>query len=311
MKALKYIQPLMNALAAFECAGRTGSFTRSAEELGTSQPAVSRHIANLEDHLGVPLFERQHNRIRLTESGRALHEAVSLGLGHIQSVFQEIRRDREAKLLTIGCSYGLAHLYLMPYFHAMQEAFPGHEVRLITTDSYLDLDMSDVDYSIRFGTGQWPGKVAEPLFFENVFPVCAPEFLDRYPFLTEPDGWRRLVECPLLHLDAGGRGWLVWESWLERSGATPMTGNAQVERSRMFLQYPFLLQAAVEGRGVALGWSHMVENYLESGRLVRIGDVTVETERGYYLVGSHMRAGDPDMQILHGILTGGGDRLGA
>ena len=304
MKALKYIQPLMNALAAFECAGRTGSFTRSAEELGTSQPAVSRHIANLEDHLGVALFERRHNRIRLTDEGKALHEAVSLGLGHIQSVFQEIRRlPEEGKVLTIGCSYGLAHMYLMPYFQAVQQAFPEHEVRLITTDSYADLDRGGADYSIRFGTGQWPGRSSASLFREHVFPVCAPGFLEENPALGNPDGWRDLVDYPLLHLDAGGRGWLVWESWLEKAGARPFPAGTRVGRTGMFLQYPFLLQAAIEGKGVALGWSHMVDPYMQSGQLVRVGTQSVKTERGYYLVAA--KNADPEkLERLQSILTG-------
>ncbi|RED46184.1 LysR substrate-binding domain-containing protein [Aestuariispira insulae] len=295
----------MNALAVFECAGRTGSFTRAAEELGTSQPAVSRHIANLEDHLGVALFDRHHNRIVLSPEGCALHEAVALGLGHIQSVFQEIRRSPyQIRTLTIGCSYGLAHLYLMPYFAAIQEAFPAHEVRLITTDSYADLERSDADYSIRYGTGQWPGRAAVSLFRENVFPVCAPEFLSRHPGLKDPQAWRDLADYPLLHLDAGQRGWLVWESWLEQAGARPLPPGKRVSRSELYLQYPFLLQAAMEGRGVALGWSNMVDRYLENGQLVRIGRQSVETERGYFLVSAGDSPEDHDLVRLQTILMG-------
>lgn len=300
MNNLRDLQPLMNALAAFECAGRHGSFTKAAKELGTSQPAVSRHIANLEDHLNSALFERRHNRIRLTPPGQRLYDAVNLGLSHIQSVFQEIRRARQDRSLSIGCSYDLAHLYVMPRFATLQDAFEDREVRIVTTNSYRELDGAGVDYSIRFGAGHWPEMTAVKLFDEVVFPICAPAFLDRHPELGEPDGWRHLPEVPLLHLDEGGLGWLTWEDWLSRMDLPSAPGRS--DRKTLLRHYTFLLQAVIEGRGVGLGWETQVGPALEAGQVEKIGPEVV-TGRAYYLVCQEGRQDAAITDALQSILA--------
>lgn len=300
MKTLRDLQPLMNALAAFECAGRHGSFTTAAKELGTSQPAVSRHIANLEDHLNSALFERHHNRIELTPAGQRFYDAVNLGLSHIQAVFQEIRRTRQDRALSIGCSYDLAHLYVMPRFAALQDAFEDREIRIVTTNSYRELDRADVDYSIRFGTGHWPGMAAVKLFDEVVFPICSPAFLDGHPALKSDEGWHALPEMPLLHLDEGGQGWLTWEDWLTRMGLP--SGRGRSSHKSMLRHYTFLLQAVTEGRGVGLGWGTQIGPALEAGQVVRVGP-EIRTGRGYYLVCGERRGDSPETAVLQTVLA--------
>ena len=103
----------LNHLAAFEAAVDAGSFTKAAKELGTTQPSVSRHIAALETLLEVQLFTRLHHRVELTDAGLELYDAVKLGLGHIRQAANRIARPKRPATLSVGCTYGFAHLWLM------------------------------------------------------------------------------------------------------------------------------------------------------------------------------------------------------
>lgn len=279
MKSLRQLLPSANALVVFESAARLASFTRAAEELGISQPAVSRHVANLEDFVGRSLFERQHNRLVLTSVGIGLRDALSLGLGHVATALEAARDVPGPQELRIACNFGVAYTWLMPRFSRLREVLSEWSPRLITSDVALDYDSSDIDISIRFGEGRWPTRQARQIISESVLPVAAFDFATEHGLgATIPAS--DLSPLPLLHFDRGGGGWLTWPLWFEAQGVPYTLKQAPY----YFENYAFLLQAALEGRGIALGWRHLVDSYLDAGTLVAVGPPVDRPKLGYWLV---------------------------
>lgn len=269
----------LNHLVAFENAVDEGSFTRAGESLGTTQPSISRHIAALENLLDVRLFNRLHHRVELTDAGRELYDAVKLGLGHIRQAAERITTQNGSDTLSIGCTYGFAHLWLMPRFSALQKLLPGRELRMITADTRTIFDLQEVDFALRFGKGDWPDGDSRKLFGEQLFPVCSPEFAHRH------FGGRRgvdpssLASAPLIHEREEEYGWLSWRQWLDHH----CVGYEPAENTYYYDNYALTLQAAIEGQGVALAWLHLAEPPLKSGQLVELEGLRVKTDHGYYL----------------------------
>ncbi len=279
IRSLRHSLPPLNALAVFEAAARHRSFTRAAAELNIAQSAVSRHVSNLEADLGVPLFARNGNRLVLTGSGDALAEAIQAGLGRIRDSVEAIRRHhRQGATLTIACSYAMAHDWLMPRFGALRARLPDVQLRLMTADAYLDFDAEDVDLSIRYGNpADWPDCHARKLLEEVIFPVCAPSLLEQYPGLLEeaPDAW---AEAPLLHLTATSQGRVDWHEWFRDLGVAPSM------QGPLFSTYTPMLQEALAGRGIALGWKGIIDPYLASGQLVRVSKRVVTSDQAFFIV---------------------------
>jgi LysR family glycine cleavage system transcriptional activator len=279
--SLRQDLPYLNALAVFEVAARTSNFTAAARELGIAQSAVSRHVANLERYFGLDLFVRSGTRLAVTAEGRSLADAVGTGLGHVRSVLNDLRRARASAVITIACSYDVAYLWLMPRFGALRAEAPDSEIRLITATDYSVFEDASIDLSIRFGhVTDWPDTIAVKLFDEEVFPVCSPAFLAAHPELKDGDP-RRLAALPLLHLDHKDtlRG-VRWRQWFARAGLPVPPAKA----ARSFPNYAGSLFEAISGGGIALGWTHLLGDFMERGLLVRASPLAVETDWGRFAV---------------------------
>jgi len=268
--------PLLNALAVFESAARTQSFTAAANELHIAQSAVSRHVSNLEQYFQLELFRRHGKRIELTSQGRRLADAVRIGLGHIRVVLNELRREKQAKIITIACSYDFAYLWLMPRFGILRAELPDHELRLLASHRYADFDAEDVDVSIRFGQrSDWPDATCIKLFGEEAFPVCSPAFLEANPELRGGSA-AALRKAPLLQAEQRG---INWRTWFTHEDQTPPKPKGPV-----FSNYHGVLYETLAGRGVALGWAHMLGDLLQRGSLVRLTEESIESDSAYFAV---------------------------
>ena len=269
----------LNHIAVFEVAVDQGSFTRAAEALSTTQPSVSRHISALEGLLEVSLFKRLHHRVELTPEGVELYEAVRLGLDHIRRAVEQVASPTVGETLSVGCSYGFAHLWLMPRFSALQKLIPDQDLRMVTSDSRTLFDLNDVDFSLRFGRGDWSDGAAKILFTEELFPVCSPEFAETHFGGSREIDPAMLRDVPLIHEREEEFSWLTWGKWLARHGVEFQS----TDNTYFFDNYAMTLQAAMDGEGVALAWLHLAEQPLKSGQLVELTGLRVSTESGYYL----------------------------
>jgi LysR family transcriptional regulator, glycine cleavage system transcriptional activator len=282
-------------LVAFEAAARHGSFTRAAEELRLSQPAISHAIRALEEQLGVSLFERRHKGVHATEAGAYLREQVAMGLTLVEQALREVRQMSSASQVTLSSSTATATWWLLPRIARFKQAHPEVELRCITSDLDLDIERAGIDLAIEQGyraqgAGEFPRNRRWRFVDEEVFPVCSPRYLERHAERHGAmSGPTSLTRATLLHLEERYRPRLDWTGWLARFGVKPMRGGRQFS----FNDYGVVLQAALEGQGVALGWRHIVAPLLAEGRLVRPVAESVTTDNPIYLIAArsgHLRS---------------------
>ncbi|MFA3919296.1 LysR substrate-binding domain-containing protein [Ruegeria sp. 2012CJ15-1] len=267
----------MTTLAAFEASARLRSFTRAAEELFVTQAAVSRQIKILEQYLGVKLFDRTHRRVELTETGQKFQHAVSVALDLLANSAGAIRVDATPHDLTLGADLSMAHLWLMPRFPEFQAQFPEISVNIIASDSEEDSLKPGVDMALLYGDGNWPGFDTTLLVSEEIYPVCAPDYLKCNPTISDPSDF---LEHTLLDLRGDRWDWVDWHQWFTKK-KIPFSENM---RSLGFNNLPLLVQAACAGQGIALGWDRLLDHQLETGLLVQPLNVSLKTGRGYFLV---------------------------
>lgn len=276
-RIIRPISGSLNALLVLEVVVRHASLSRAAQELGLSQPAVSRHVSTLEDRLGVGLFERNNNQIAPTASALRLADAVSLGFGHLDQVWTEISAPPERQEVTLACTYGFADQWLMPRFSDLRDRLGGAQVRVVTTDQLGDIDLSRLDAAVVWDTSRLPERPFFPLIKSEVFPICSPEFLAAHPETS--DAIESVPPKLFLHFDVGESGFMTWPKWfaLAKRDAPAFRSPAQ------FDAYPFLLQAVEAGHGIGLGWHGLVDQALASGKILRLSPSLSDRDISYFL----------------------------
>src|SRR5262245_32390370 len=203
--------PSLNALKAFEAAARHESFTRAAEELCVTQGAVSHQVKALEEELGIKLFNRERQRLIITEAGREYLTVLRDALDRIALGTERLLQRQKAGVLTVSTSPDFAAKWLVHRLGRFAELHPEIDLRVSATLHHVDFAREDVDVAVRHGDGNWPGLEAVRLSNEELFAVCSPKLLAARPRLKKPAD---LLKLPLLHLDDRR----VWSRWLEAAG---------------------------------------------------------------------------------------------
>jgi LysR family glycine cleavage system transcriptional activator len=277
MAGLRMRLPPANSLVAFEAAARQLNFTRAAKELGVTQAAVSRQIQILESHLGINLFQRTPRALKLTPAGQRLHKSVTMGLEHIAGTAAELKRNGPSADLTVSSSVTFASYWLMSRIAKFRALNPDIELKLVASAPVGDLASAGIDVAVRYGSGRWPGVEAIHLMDNQVFPVCSPDYLAAHNGLKEP---RDLLRGVLLHLVEYDRNWVTWEAWLKSFGVE----EKPRQRGLSFDNYLVLIQAALDGQGIALGGGRLAEDFISRGTLVRPISATLGSDQGFYLL---------------------------
>jgi DNA-binding transcriptional LysR family regulator len=284
----------LQRLAVFEAAARLGSFTRAGAELGMTQPAVTRQIRGLERSLGADLFTRTSNRSQLTELGARLRDHVVAGFEEIESGLDELAEH--AGNFVLAAHPGIAQLMLMPRLEQLNEVLGDLDLRLWLFEGDQELVDGTFDAAIRVGTGSFSGLDSRLLFPEVVVPVAAPSVAEQFD-LSESSSALDVNEAPFVHMDDGDRPWMTWSGWLATFGMTLRRSPGRV----LFHNYPMVLQRALLGHGVALGWRPLIDDYLDGGALVVVGP-EARSSRGYYVTWPSGRP-SPAVQALIGWLA--------
>ena len=283
--------PTLDFLKGFEAAARHLSFTKAASELFVTQSAVSRQIQSLEEQLGVVLFQRRPKDLVLTQAGETLYRTASEVLRQVRDAMERLDAAGRTEALTVTCTVAFASLWLIPRLTAFREQRPGADVRIAADNNLLDLERQRMDVAIRFCTPKLAPDHATRLFGEEIFPVCAPALLrDRARPLKRPEDLGHQV---LLHLeDPGGvQPWSNWVTWLE-----PLPGlEVEATGALRFNQFDQLIQAAVEGQGIALGRSPLVRRLIKQGKLVAPFSRRTVSPRAYYVFMSRDAADRPEV----------------
>jgi LysR family glycine cleavage system transcriptional activator len=273
--------PPLNALRAFEVAARSENFTRAAEELGVSQAAVSQQVKLLETTLGLKLFTRDGKRLVITDAGRQYLTVVRDALERIAVGTSRLLQERPSSILTVSTSPDFGAKWLVHRLGRFASAHPEIDLRISTTTKKIDLITEHVDLAIRHGDGHWPGLDAVALCQERLVAVCSPRLISGGNFITQASD---LLKLPLLRLD----GWTTWSKWFEAAGV-----SASARRGPEFNQASMLIDAAIDGQGVALARTTLAAWDLLHGRLVVPIDVALPLENTYWIVYPKLASGEP------------------
>ncbi|KXO76852.1 MAG: LysR substrate-binding domain-containing protein [Proteobacteria bacterium] len=268
--------PPMNSLIVFEAAARHLSFTRAANELNVTQGAISRQIRQLEEYLGKELFVRANRNIYLTPTGLQYYQTVYSALLEVAKATGEIKKWQGEHQVTVATSNAMAALWLLPKVTAFQQQ-EGIDLRILATDNIFDLHKMDCDIALFYCRVPPVGMNVTTLFPEEVFPVCSPSYLAQF---AENVTAEELFGRTLLYLDDSQKDWITWSEWFESVNYPEVKPKNRVNINN----YPMLLQAAMNGQGVALAWGSLVDEYLDNGTLVRPVETVLRTQANFCML---------------------------
>lgn len=273
--------PPLNGLRAFEAAARSLSFTKAAEELNVTPAAVSQQVKSLEEYFGVALFKRLTRALMLTDSGQLVLPMLQEGFDKLAEADRILRNRRDDRILTVSVAPSFGAKWLVPRLDRFRRAHPDYDIRIDATDAKADFKRDNVDIAMRYGLGEYPGLVSECLLTEVGVPVCSPRLLEgEHPLRTPED----LRHHTLLHIqwkmesDAAPN----WRMWLKAAGVD----DIDPDRGPQFSLESMTIQAAIDGQGVALISTALIEKDIAAGHLVRpfAEEIIQQTKFCYFLV---------------------------
>ena len=254
--------PPLSALQPFDAAARFESFSLAANELGLTQAAISKQVRALEMDLGVMLFERRNRGVFLTNAGRCFAATVSALLLELSTETTRLRGEKTDGEVTLFCQHCEAFYWLMPRLSSFHRRYP--EIELKVSSSIRPLAETELDFDVAIQTSG-RAKASYPLAFtasDDIFPICHSSLLCKDQGMLSLE---EMISLPLLSHNVVPQDWLDWDGWLQEVGFN----RPSAAKPRTFDSYPLVLQAAIAGHGVALGWRRTVERMLEDGTLVR------------------------------------------
>ena len=264
---------LLRNMVTFQAASRAENFTKAAADLGISRVAVSRQIAELEHALGQKLFSRNHRMVALTRNGEAFAKGINPALDAITEALARQRADASNTRLSVTVTSAFATYWLMPRLIDFGASHPDIEVNLVVSDRYIDIEAEGIDVAVRYSPDVLGGPDWCPLIQETIFPVYSPRYAAITPLKTEGD----LRQERLLFLSGRYRTEARWDYWFSERGLDPPE-----ERSGVFVNtYINMLQAAIEGQGIALAGCPLVDRFLADGSLKKI-DAIPSLQRDFY-----------------------------
>lgn len=286
-------------LLIFEAAARLASFSRAAEELGVTQPAVSQAVRRLEVAIGTRLFQRSHRQVALTDAGERLYSEVADGFGRILSTVSQIGRSSRPDHVTLLVSTAFATWWMVPRLSVFRARHPEVDLRLETLDKDLEIAVETTTLAVRRGGGQWQGYASALIAAESLVAVASPAFLAKHGPVRSVSELRGL---PLIHLDEPHRYRPGWRDYFAHFRVAFRDGGEGLRLN----DYALVLQAAMAGEGVAIGWQHICDRPIAQGLLRAAGDWVWETGDGFYLVWSASQAISPDAALVREWITGVG-----
>ncbi len=271
-------------MLVFEVAARNLSFTRAAADLYVTQPAVSRMISRFEGHIGLKLFNRSTSGLTLTDDGLELYESVARGLGGIHQTIEKLQKRQSGdKVITLSASSAFATHWLLPKLHQFTQSNPALDLRFNLTGGEPSKTLNDADITVRLAKHSDNGGNSYQLFREEILVVCSESYLQAHGKLEHSKAG---VSHTLLRY-ANPR--IRWQFLLDELGL----GREKFSNELTFSDYSVLLQAALAGQGLALGWRHIVEDSIEAGRLKIASEQSIITGDSYNL----FVATDPGQQV--------------
>ena len=263
MHKIRRALPSLTALVTFEASARTGSFTIAANQLGVTQAAVSKRISALENDIGSRLFERRNRRIALTDAGELLFATVQTSFDSLADTVEVLQSPKTR--VTIAVSIAFGHFRLLPLLASFRNANPDIDLRVISEDAWSAPDDRHIDLAVRYGMPPFRGMKVIGALPETIVPVCAPNVAKRFNRLTLAELAER-SDLSKIESASPEPSWLSWAGWFQQNGWSGKSTAAKLS----FSNYSDAAYAAMEGDGIVLGWSYLLERPLTDGRLVAL-----------------------------------------
>ncbi len=285
--------PPLNALRAFEAAARHLSMSRAADELHVTPAAVSHQVKGLEEYLGVQLFHRLQRGLALTKAGKTYLPGLRDGFEKLQQATEALFQSETGGPLTVSVTPTFAAKWLVHRLENFTQLHPEIQVMLVATSLKVRFEEGEADIAVRYGPGVYPGCRVDKMFEEEAYLVCAPSLADGEHPIREPrDLLDHTLLSPVQHeID---ESFPTWEIWLRGHGVhcqQPITGPT-------ISPHWMLVEAAVQGQGVALVKASVAERDLESGRLVRPFAETLPVAHAYWLISPEETADKPKVRAF-------------
>ncbi|MDX1512292.1 MAG: transcriptional regulator GcvA [Gammaproteobacteria bacterium] len=265
--------PSLNALRAFEAGARHLSFTRAARELSVTQTAISHQVRQLEDQLGVRLFERRTRELRLTPPGSILYPAVAQSLDAMAEAVERVRATPAHTPLTVSVAPTFGARWLAQRLGRFWRAHPDVALRLHHSIRLVDLARDEVDLAVRWGRGDWPGVESERLMGAHVTPLCSPCLLEGGHPLVAPGDLRH--HTLIQEQDSN-----EWAEWLAASGVD----DIEPLRGPVIDDPNVIIELTIAGDGVMLGSPEVMAPEIKAGKLVAPFAGDPDPAFAYYLV---------------------------
>src|SRR3954468_17074834 len=265
--------PPLNALKAFEAAARHESFTRAAAELFVTQGAVSHQVKALEQELGLKLFNRERQRLIITEAGRDYLTVVRDAFDRISVGTERLLQRQNAGVLTVSTSPDFAAKWLMHRLGHFVEAHREIDLRVSATLHHVDFAREEVDLAVRHGDGNWPGLDTVRLSPEQLFAVCSPKLMSGKRRISKPAD---ILKFPLIHMDSR----IDWKNWLETVGLD----DAAATHGPVLNRASMVIDAAINGQGIALARTTLAAWDLIKGHLVRPFSLSLPLFKSYWII---------------------------
>lgn len=278
------------SLLAFHLSAKEKSFTKAATKLNIGQPAISHAVRQLESILDTTLFKRMHNGVELTTDGELLARHLEKGFGEIQTGLETVLQKSQQQI-TLFVSTALASHWLMPRIARFKHSYPDIQLRCITQDTDNEVQKGNFDLCIPLGQVSWEGFQRAKFHDEVITLVCSPEYLEKSVALH---GIKDLPNHALIHLEERYTSRLDWRKLFDNFDLKYRNSNAD----ETFNDYAIVLQAAMEGQGIALGWKPMVNSLIASGRLVAPLELEIKTENPFYILTPKDKVSDKSTQLL-------------
>ncbi|WP_232312789.1 LysR substrate-binding domain-containing protein [Enterovibrio coralii] len=257
----------LNAIRAFEASARHLSFASAGQELNVSAAAVGQQVRQLEEWLGVKLFERAPSgasRLSLTDNAALALPDIQTGLNHLGMGLDIMRGVKDENVIVVSASPSISSKWLLPLLDAFHALHVDLDIHLETDVTLVDYAEKGIDIGIRYGLGNWPGLTSQHLMFEDVFPVCAPSYVESAGLSGElPNS---LEGCTLLYDFSvpNNPAYPSWKEWCEKLRVT----EPQHAHGLKINNFSGVMESAVRGNGIALGRGRLISEELDSGQLV-------------------------------------------
>lgn len=286
--------PPLNAVKAFECAARTGSFVAAAAELGVSPAAVSMQVRNLEKYLGKKLFIRSNNQISLSDAGQIMYSETAAALNGISALTQRIIDGDAQAPLVLSILPSLGERWLAPKLAEFVRLEPGVGIEIRLEDDPVDFARHSIKMRVTYGRQHYPAFRSTNLFQDEVTPLCAPDFL---PLFERGDDGTHIPEERLIHVD-WGEEFASNPNWSDWFGFRDIALQINIRKGIQVAAPSLAITLAAQGLGIALGQKSLAAAELTSGKLVAPSSRSLRLAQPYCAIVPHAEADNQHLTRL-------------